>query len=138
MPLFGGCFSRKRKKRRKLNISAPLHLLVKGDVSLQCHAFKSKLFRRKRTCSVCHQSINTQGSSCRVCKYACHKSCEPKASGHCEEAGGGRLQNEPLAKPRQPPTKPLPGRLVAGGGLGSGPQGDTRPAAWSSTSSPSA
>ena len=28
MPLFSGCFSRK-KKRRKLKISAPLHLLVK-------------------------------------------------------------------------------------------------------------
>ncbi|XP_037068851.1 tensin-2-like [Pollicipes pollicipes] len=124
-----------------------------GDISLQCHAFKSKLFRKKRTCNVCHQTINTQGSSCRVCKYACHKSCEPKASSHCNESGGREragagqrsrdptperyqgnqawqiyhshrqqegaaapsLQNDPLAKPRQPPTKPLPqGRLVAG------------------------
>ncbi|XP_022248364.1 diacylglycerol kinase gamma-like isoform X2 [Limulus polyphemus] len=41
------------------------------------HTFKTKVFKRDRSCDFCRQTINReQGSCCRVCKYTCHKECE--------------------------------------------------------------
>ncbi|XP_072454215.1 tensin-3 isoform X4 [Notamacropus eugenii] len=42
------------------------------------HTFKNKSFKKAKVCSVCKQVIDSQGVSCRVCKYSCHKKCETK------------------------------------------------------------
>ncbi|XP_074139675.1 tensin-3 isoform X1 [Sminthopsis crassicaudata] len=42
------------------------------------HSFKNKSFKKAKICSVCKQVIDSQGVSCRVCKYSCHKKCETK------------------------------------------------------------
>uniref|UniRef100_UPI00398F72FD tensin-3-like isoform X2 n=1 Tax=Pristiophorus japonicus TaxID=55135 RepID=UPI00398F72FD len=48
------------------------------------HTFKNKTFKKPKTCSICKQLINSsQGLSCRVCKYACHKKCESKVVTPC-------------------------------------------------------
>ncbi|XP_078092790.1 tensin-3 isoform X3 [Mustelus asterias] len=48
------------------------------------HTFKSKTFKKPKICSICKQLISSsQGLSCRVCKYACHKKCESKVVTPC-------------------------------------------------------
>ncbi|XP_045350186.1 tensin-3 isoform X9 [Leopardus geoffroyi] len=45
------------------------------------HSFKSTAFKKPKVCGVCKQVIDSQGISCRACKYPCHKKCEAKAPG---------------------------------------------------------
>uniref|UniRef100_A0A663MG61 Tensin 3 n=1 Tax=Athene cunicularia TaxID=194338 RepID=A0A663MG61_ATHCN len=49
-------------------------------ISSRSHAFKNKSFKKTKICGICKQLIDSQGISCRVCKYACHKKCEEKVS----------------------------------------------------------
>ncbi|KAJ8358544.1 hypothetical protein SKAU_G00150690 [Synaphobranchus kaupii] len=51
-----------------------MNKVEKGEV----HAFREKIFRKKRQCGVCGQNIDSLGSFCRVCKMATHKKCEIK------------------------------------------------------------
>ncbi|XP_077159306.1 tensin-3 isoform X3 [Paroedura picta] len=44
------------------------------------HTFKTKTVKKAKVCNTCKQVIDHQGNLCRVCKYACHKKCESKAS----------------------------------------------------------
>eukprot|EP00058_Branchiostoma_floridae_P019675 XP_002605165.1 hypothetical protein BRAFLDRAFT_80898 [Branchiostoma floridae] len=49
------------------------------DIESQSHTFKLKTFnKRPKSCSLCKQVIWNEGLSCRVCKYACHRKCEPR------------------------------------------------------------
>ncbi|XP_044309547.1 tensin-3 isoform X3 [Varanus komodoensis] len=52
-------------------------------VASNSHTFKSKNFKKPKTCNICKQGIDPQGLSCRVCKYACHKKCEAKVVTPC-------------------------------------------------------
>ncbi|KZR99504.1 Uncharacterized protein APZ42_004605, partial [Daphnia magna] len=56
------------------------------DAELLGHAFKQKQFRRSRPCNLCHQPVKNIGSSCRVCKYTCHRTCEPKVWRACRHS----------------------------------------------------
>ncbi|XP_066487515.1 tensin-3 isoform X2 [Tiliqua scincoides] len=47
------------------------------------HTFKSKTFKKPKTCNICKQGIDHQGILCRVCRYACHKKCEAKVVTPC-------------------------------------------------------
>ncbi|XP_066441504.1 tensin-3 isoform X2 [Eleutherodactylus coqui] len=53
------------------------------DIAARSHTFKQKYFRKSKTCSVCKQPVSDQGVSCRVCKSACHTSCEVKVATPC-------------------------------------------------------
>ncbi|XP_058870958.1 tensin-3-like isoform X5 [Acipenser ruthenus] len=47
------------------------------------HTFKTKTFKKPKTCATCKQVINKDGVSCRVCRFACHKKCETKVVTAC-------------------------------------------------------
>ncbi|XP_042563527.1 tensin-2 isoform X2 [Clupea harengus] len=64
------------------------------------HIFKEKAFKKKRQCGVCHQSIDTLGSFCRVCKTATHKKCEAKVNTACIPAPPSDLQRRGTAPSR--------------------------------------
>nr|XP_033786327.1 tensin-3 isoform X3 [Geotrypetes seraphini] len=53
------------------------------DFASCSHTFKSKSFKKSKVCGICKQVIGNQGVSCRVCRYACHKKCEPKVVTPC-------------------------------------------------------
>ncbi|XP_069072250.1 tensin-3 isoform X1 [Pleurodeles waltl] len=53
------------------------------EFASRSHTFKNKSFKRPKTCSLCKQTIDSQGISCRVCKYACHRKCEAKVVTPC-------------------------------------------------------
>uniref|UniRef100_A0A8C9AI14 Tensin-2 n=1 Tax=Prolemur simus TaxID=1328070 RepID=A0A8C9AI14_PROSS len=49
------------------------------------HSFREKLFRKKSpVCAVCKVTIDGTGVSCRVCKVATHRKCEPKVTSPCQ------------------------------------------------------
>ncbi|XP_050163082.1 tensin-3 isoform X4 [Myiozetetes cayanensis] len=48
------------------------------ETASRSHTFKNKSFKKSRICGICKQVIDSQGISCRVCKYACHRKCEEK------------------------------------------------------------
>ncbi|XP_012546536.2 tensin-1 isoform X3 [Bombyx mori] len=75
-----------RDRLEQLVVSSPLHLLTRKEGAAQAHAFRSKSFRKPRPCHWCHQPVHNQGSSCRVCKYVCHTTCESKVAGAVELA----------------------------------------------------
>ncbi|KAF6215437.1 hypothetical protein GE061_010190 [Apolygus lucorum] len=77
MPWLNACLCSPEDRPRP-SVSAPLHLLLKSEQESQCHAFRTKTFKKPRPCNYCHQPIYNEGSSCRVCKYLCHKACEEK------------------------------------------------------------
>ncbi|KAG5836261.1 hypothetical protein ANANG_G00252720 [Anguilla anguilla] len=58
----------------------------------EAHAFREKIFRKKRQCGVCGQNIDSLGSFCRVCKMATHKKCEIKVTTACIPAPLSDLQ----------------------------------------------
>ncbi|XP_067867348.1 tensin-3-like isoform X3 [Heterodontus francisci] len=61
-----------------------LPIFVPEELASSSHTFKSKTFKKPKTCSICKQLISSsQGLSCRVCKYACHKKCESKVVTPC-------------------------------------------------------
>ncbi|XP_041103811.1 tensin-3-like isoform X3 [Polyodon spathula] len=47
------------------------------------HTFKTKTFKKPKTCVICKQVINKDGVSCRVCRFVCHKKCETKVITPC-------------------------------------------------------
>ncbi|CAM4594713.1 unnamed protein product [Lepidochelys kempii] len=53
------------------------------NLASSSHTFKNKTFKKLKDCSICKQAIDSQGISCRVCKYACHKKCEAKVVKPC-------------------------------------------------------
>uniref|UniRef100_A0A8C3HTX6 Tensin 3 n=1 Tax=Chrysemys picta bellii TaxID=8478 RepID=A0A8C3HTX6_CHRPI len=53
------------------------------NLASSSHTFKNKTFKKPKDCSICKQAIDSQGISCRVCKYACHKKCEAKVVKPC-------------------------------------------------------
>ncbi|XP_071409520.1 tensin-3 isoform X2 [Pithys albifrons albifrons] len=57
------------------------------------HTFKTKSFKKSKICGICKQVIDSQGISCRVCKYACHKKCEEKVVTPCFYPGNYELAN---------------------------------------------
>ncbi|XP_045520492.1 tensin isoform X2 [Pieris brassicae] len=60
-------------------VSGPLHLLLKKEGVAQAHAFRSKTFKKPKSCHWCHLPVHN-GLCCRVCKYVCHTTCENKVS----------------------------------------------------------
>ncbi|KAJ8412221.1 hypothetical protein AAFF_G00144880 [Aldrovandia affinis] len=56
---------------------------LEGVEKGEAHAFREKIFRKKRQCEVCSQSIDSLGCFCRVCKMAAHKKCEIKVTSAC-------------------------------------------------------
>ncbi|XP_063160295.1 tensin-3 isoform X5 [Candoia aspera] len=59
------------------------------DLTSNSYIFKSKNFKKAKSCNICKQIIDSNGISCRVCKYVCHRKCEPKTS-------SSFLKNSPL------------------------------------------
>ncbi|KAM6104192.1 tensin-3 isoform 3-T3 [Theristicus caerulescens] len=53
------------------------------DTASRSHTFKTKSFKKSKICGICKQVIDSQGISCRVCKYACHRKCEEKVVTPC-------------------------------------------------------
>ncbi|XP_069469436.1 tensin-3 isoform X2 [Ambystoma mexicanum] len=53
------------------------------EFASRSHTFKNKSFKKPKTCDLCKQAIDSQGISCRVCKYACHRKCEAKVVTPC-------------------------------------------------------
>ncbi|XP_041039970.1 tensin-3-like isoform X3 [Carcharodon carcharias] len=66
------------------HLGEQLPIFVPEELVSSSHTFKSKAFKKPKTCSICKQLISSsQGLSCRVCKYACHKKCESKVVTPC-------------------------------------------------------
>ncbi|XP_061852978.1 tensin-3 isoform X2 [Colius striatus] len=57
------------------------------------HTFKNKSFKKSKICGICKQVIDSQGVSCRVCKYACHRKCEEKVVTPCFFPSNHELAN---------------------------------------------
>ncbi|XP_014732743.1 PREDICTED: tensin-3 isoform X1 [Sturnus vulgaris] len=53
------------------------------ETASRSHTFKNKSFKKSSICGICKQVIDSQGISCRVCKYACHRKCEEKVVTPC-------------------------------------------------------
>ncbi|XP_064025998.1 tensin-3 isoform X2 [Pogoniulus pusillus] len=53
------------------------------ETASRSHTFKTKSFKKYKACGICKQVIDSQGISCRVCKYACHRKCEEKVVTPC-------------------------------------------------------
>ncbi|XP_051468833.1 tensin-3 isoform X3 [Apus apus] len=53
------------------------------ETASRSHTFKTKSFKISKICGICKQVIDSQGVSCRVCKYACHRKCEEKVVTPC-------------------------------------------------------
>ncbi|KAM7070641.1 tensin-3 isoform 3-T3 [Acridotheres tristis] len=53
------------------------------ETASKSHTFKNKSFKKSSICGICKQVIDSQGISCRVCKYACHRKCEEKVVTPC-------------------------------------------------------
>ncbi|XP_054017249.1 tensin-1-like [Dryobates pubescens] len=53
------------------------------ETASRSHTFKTKSFKKYKVCGICKQVIDSQGISCRVCKYACHRKCEEKVVTPC-------------------------------------------------------
>ncbi|XP_014117194.1 PREDICTED: tensin-3 isoform X1 [Pseudopodoces humilis] len=53
------------------------------EAASRSHTFKNKSFKKSSICGICKQIIDSQGISCRVCKYACHRKCEEKVVTPC-------------------------------------------------------
>ncbi|XP_047439777.1 tensin-2-like isoform X2 [Mugil cephalus] len=47
------------------------------------HTFTVKSFKRRQTCDVCKQSIDSPAAFCKECKVAVHKTCEAKVTPTC-------------------------------------------------------
>ncbi|XP_035243649.1 tensin-2-like isoform X2 [Anguilla anguilla] len=75
------CAERKQEKLRTSKVGKE-----------EAHAFREKIFRKKRQCGVCGQNIDSLGSFCRVCKMATHKKCEIKVTTACIPAPLSDLQ----------------------------------------------
>uniref|UniRef100_A0A452GUF5 Uncharacterized protein n=1 Tax=Gopherus agassizii TaxID=38772 RepID=A0A452GUF5_9SAUR len=58
-------------------------MIQRENLASSSHTFKNKTFKKPKDCSICKQAIDSQGISCRVCKYACHKKCEAKVVKPC-------------------------------------------------------
>ncbi|XP_048406164.1 tensin-3-like isoform X2 [Stegostoma tigrinum] len=69
----------------QIQVQGKKHLMEKPEELVSSsHTFKNKTFKKPKTCSICKQLISSsQGLSCRVCKYACHKKCESKVVTPC-------------------------------------------------------
>ncbi|XP_072454212.1 tensin-3 isoform X2 [Notamacropus eugenii] len=68
---------RQNRRKQQQQPQQPLHHWPEESTS-GAHTFKNKSFKKAKVCSVCKQVIDSQGVSCRVCKYSCHKKCETK------------------------------------------------------------
>ncbi|XP_069715821.1 tensin-3 isoform X2 [Phaenicophaeus curvirostris] len=53
------------------------------ETASRSHTFKTKSFKKSKNCGICKQVIASQGISCRVCKYACHRKCEEEVVTPC-------------------------------------------------------
>ncbi|XP_027760468.1 tensin-3 isoform X4 [Empidonax traillii] len=68
------------------------------ETASRSHTFKNKSFKKSRICGICKQVIDSQGISCRVCKYACHRKCEEKVVTPCFFPGSYELANSEVVK----------------------------------------
>ncbi|XP_064523093.1 tensin-3 isoform X9 [Pseudopipra pipra] len=68
------------------------------ETASRSHTFKNKSFKKSRICGICKQVIDSQGISCRVCKYACHRKCEEKVVTPCFFPGNYELANSEVVK----------------------------------------
>lgn len=63
------------------------------ETALKSHTFKNKSFKKSKICGFCKEVIDSQGISCRVCKYACHRKCEEKVVTPCFLLSNYKLAN---------------------------------------------
>ncbi|XP_068252100.1 tensin-3 isoform X5 [Nyctibius grandis] len=63
------------------------------ETASRSHTFKTKSFKKSKICGICKQVIDSQGISCRVCKYACHRKCEEKVVTPCFFPSNDELAN---------------------------------------------
>ncbi|XP_021238024.1 tensin-3 isoform X4 [Numida meleagris] len=63
------------------------------ETASKSHTFKNKSFKKSKICGFCKQVIDSQGISCRVCKYACHRKCEEKVVTPCLLLSNYQLAN---------------------------------------------
>ncbi|XP_007500504.2 tensin-3 isoform X4 [Monodelphis domestica] len=75
----------------------PLHHWPEESTS-GAHTFKNKSFKKAKVCNVCKQPIDSQGVSCRVCKYSCHKKCEAKVVIPCHVPINDPLASDSFSK----------------------------------------
>ncbi|XP_059427310.1 tensin-1 isoform X7 [Carassius carassius] len=52
--------------------------------AVHSHTFKSKTFKKAKSCAVCKQALTKEGLVCKECKLSCHKKCEVKVATACE------------------------------------------------------
>ncbi|XP_064908215.1 tensin-3 isoform X4 [Columba livia] len=69
--------------RRRSAQEEPETMIQPRETSSRSHTFKTKSFKKSKICGICKQVIDSQGISCRVCKYACHRKCEEKVVTPC-------------------------------------------------------
>ncbi|XP_061230978.1 tensin-1-like isoform X2 [Neopsephotus bourkii] len=74
--------SRPRPRRRSAQGGAET-MIQPQETASRSHTFKAKSFKKSKICGICKQVIDSQGISCRVCKYACHRKCEEKVVTPC-------------------------------------------------------
>ncbi|XP_028659797.2 tensin-3-like isoform X3 [Erpetoichthys calabaricus] len=58
-------------------------MLEPEGLASSSHTFKTKTFKKPKTCVTCKQVITKEGVSCRVCRFSCHKKCEAKVVTPC-------------------------------------------------------
>ncbi|XP_071660783.1 tensin-3 isoform X5 [Patagioenas fasciata] len=69
--------------RRRSAPEEPETMIQPQETASRSHTFKNKSFKKSKICGICKQVIDSQGISCRVCKYACHRKCEEKVVTPC-------------------------------------------------------
>ncbi|XP_078716234.1 tensin-3-like isoform X1 [Lampetra fluviatilis] len=47
------------------------------------HKFRVRTLRRPKPCGVCRQLVSQHATSCRTCKFTCHRKCESKVVTPC-------------------------------------------------------
>ncbi|XP_071112259.1 tensin-3-like isoform X3 [Haliotis cracherodii] len=71
------------------------------------HQFKLYAFRRPHTCYVCKQLVCNQGSACQVCRYICHRKCEPQVVTTCVPQVSNELSNDTLTRQQATTSPPI-------------------------------
>ncbi|XP_052553614.1 tensin-3 isoform X5 [Tympanuchus pallidicinctus] len=83
-----------RPPPRRRSAREEVEVMVKPrETASKSHTFKNKSFKKPRICGFCKQAIDSQGISCRVCKYACHRKCEEKVVTPCFLQSNYKLAN---------------------------------------------
>ncbi|XP_069472917.1 tensin-1 isoform X3 [Ambystoma mexicanum] len=107
----------KREEERKQLLAKPEDLEAP-----KAHAFKVKVFKKIKSCSVCKQAICREGTICKVCKLSCHRKCEGKVVSTCASPVNSALPSS--TETPQKHVEPTSSRVLTSGDAMTARDGD--------------